>query len=111
MTDWIRSAAVLAALFFLFACASAPPKSGKDEEATVFSRENIVKLRVGMTSEEVVQIFGLPLKTEADVCGETTASPWTCITWWYNSKSLAQSTRMVFEVHNETLYLNRWVTN
>jgi hypothetical protein len=108
---FFRTLALLSAVLFLFSCAAGSSRSAKTEEPTSFSRENIVKLRVGMTSEEVVEIFGLPLKTEANVCGETTASPWTCITWWYNSKSLAQSTRMVFEVHNETLYLNRWVTN
>lgn len=106
-----RTLALLAVVLLLFACASSTSSRTKTDEPTSFSRENIVKLRVGMTSEEVVKIFGLPLKTEADVCGETTPSPWTCITWWYNSKSLAQSTRMVFEVHNEILYLNRWVTN
>ena len=73
--------------------------------ASKFTSDNAMKLKVGMTSTEVVEIFGKPMKTSAMTCGSATDNPWSCIIWYYGeyrpSFTFAQGPDGV-------LYLNSW---
>jgi len=51
--------------------------------STRFTSQNIMKLKVGMSDKEVIEIFGYPQRTEAGTCGQGLGNPWTCITWYY----------------------------
>ncbi len=74
-----------------------------------FTQENIMKLRTGMSAEKVVAIFGNPIKTEANTCGQATGRPWTCITWWYDSTNILYAKRLTFfENEDGRLYLSFW---
>jgi hypothetical protein len=69
--------------------------------ASKFTIDNQMKLKVGMTSTEVIEIFGKPRKISAAVCGTGTGL-WNCITWYYGERSLTFSDR------GGVLYLNNW---
>lgn len=73
-----------------------------------FTQENILRLRLSMPAEEVIAIFGNPIKTEAGTCGQAIGRPWTCITWWYDSTSILDAKRLTFHVEDGRLYLNSW---
>lgn len=75
---------------------------------TRFTQENIMKLRPGMSAEEVIAIFGNPIKTEAKICGGATNRPWSCITWWYDSTDILDAKRLKFQNENERVYLYGW---
>ena len=49
-----------------------------------FTTENILKIYQGMTSDEILALFGEPKSVSSDVCGGATATgTWTCTTWKY----------------------------
>jgi hypothetical protein len=73
--------------------------------ASKFTSDNILKLKIGMTSTEVIEIFGKPIKTEANTCGAGVGKPWTCISWYYGE----YRPRFVFvQEIDGVLYLNSW---
>ena len=75
--------------------------------ASKFTSDNVLKLRVGMTSNEVIEIFGKPIKTEATTCGSATGKPWGCIFWYYGD----YVPYFVFSQEADgVLYLNSWKT-
>jgi hypothetical protein len=64
-----------------------------------------MKLKVGMTSNEVIEIFGKPMKTGANTCGSSTSKPWTCIIWYYGDYTPS----LYFQQGADgILYLNSW---
>lgn len=74
--------------------------------ASKFTPDNVLKLKVGMTSTEVIAIFGKPMKTSATTCGSATDNPWSCIIWIYGEFT----PRLTFEQGPEdVLYLNSWM--
>lgn len=76
-----------------------------------FTQENIMRLRVGMSDKEIIEIFGLPTKTEAGTCGQSLKRPWKCITWQYGKYSF-DSPRLTFQQTDDgTLLLNNWEIN
>ncbi len=85
---------IILILFFLSSCYS-----------TQFTQSNIMKLKVGMTSEEVIKIFGNPYKTEASTCGGAYGRPWRCIIWKYGE----WKPRLTFQTDSYgNLTLNSW---
>ena len=73
--------------------------------ASKFTSDNQMKLKPGMTSTEVIEIFGKPIKIDATTCGSATANPWTCIIWYYGE----YSPRLTFQRgSDDVLYLNSW---
>jgi hypothetical protein len=71
-----------------------------------FTSDNVMKLKVGMTSSEVVNIFGKPLKTSATTCGSSTSRPWSCIIWYYGNIT----PMFTFQQGEDgVLYLNSWI--
>ncbi len=48
-----------------------------------FSTENIMKVHQGMSSDEILALFGKPKSISSSVCGSATGNPWNCTTWEY----------------------------
>lgn len=46
-----------------------------------FTTENIMKTQQGMSSEEILKMYGTPKSVSQAVCGDK--KPWTCTTWEY----------------------------
>lgn len=95
--------------FTLLSALNGCATSFRQENITNFTQENILKLRPGMSSEEVIAIFGMPIKTEAATCGQAFGKPWLCITWYYDRTDFLYAKRLTFhEGENQRLYLNSW---
>jgi hypothetical protein len=47
-----------------------------------FTTENIMKVHQGMSSDEILQLFGEPKNIGSAVCGRP-PNQWTCTTWEY----------------------------
>ena len=60
----------------LASCANLP--SGP----STFSTENIMRVHQGMSSDEVLALFGEPTSIRAGVCGKP-PDQWYCTTWRY----------------------------
>jgi hypothetical protein len=50
---------------------------------TSFSTENIMKTRPGMTSDEILAMYGEPKSIKNTTCGSATDNPWSCTIWEY----------------------------
>lgn len=48
-----------------------------------FTTENVMKIHQGMSSDEILKMFGNPKKVSQAVCGTQTGHPWNCTTWSY----------------------------
>ena len=46
-----------------------------------FTSDRVLGLRVGLTTDEVIALFGQPDRTEATTCGSQSGSPWQCLIW------------------------------
>lgn len=69
-TNLLVKAAIIS-LLFLSSCYSTQFASPSSK----FTSDNILKLKVGMSSTEVIEIFGKPMKTSATTCGAATSDP------------------------------------
>lgn len=47
-----------------------------------FTTENVMKVHQGMSSDEILQLFGEPKSIRSAVCGRE-PNQWTCTTWEY----------------------------
>lgn len=52
---------------------------------STFTTEKIMKVKQGMTSDEILQMFGQPKNIRQAVCGADTGHIWNCTTWEYNN--------------------------
>lgn len=93
--------------FFLFLLTSCSVSQYSTSNSLGFTQEKIMKLRTGMTSEEIAILFGNPLRTEATQYGLATPNPWTAIIWYYDSKEFSTK-KFIFSQQNGTLYLVSW---
>ena len=76
---------------------------------SAFNEENIDKLKIGMSSTEVREIFGAPIEVSVSTCGSATASgAWTCETWKYRTSSSYRMNNFVFSVDKGAKLLNSW---
>lgn len=48
-----------------------------------FSTENIMQVHQGMSSDEILELFGPPKSIRSAICGSATNNPWSCTTWEY----------------------------
>ena len=83
MTPHLRSAgyAVIVLLVgLLTACTYALNNAN-----TIFTSDNVMRLKVGMTTDEVITLFRRPNRIERSTCGgKTPGGPWPCIVWEYD---------------------------
>lgn len=78
--------------------------------ATQFSESNINSLYIGMSSNVVREIFGVPSGFSSSVCGSATPSgAWICEKWKY--ETLSGTNEFTFSVKPEGKFLNSWNIN
>lgn len=70
----------VATLFFL--CLTSPLIVSCSTLPMSFTTENIMKLQQGMSSTEILTMFGEPKNVDVSVCGQPPRQ-WTCTTWEY----------------------------
>jgi hypothetical protein len=77
--------------------------------ATEFTESKIDKLRLGMSSGEVREMFGTPNEVRSAVCGSATASgQWICETWTYKNPITDGRNDFTFSVKQDSKVLNSW---
>ena len=55
-----------------------------------FTTENIMKVHAGMSSDEILQLFGEPKNIRSAVCGRP-PDQWACTTWEYGEAPYANA--------------------
>lgn len=75
---------------------------------TGFTQENIDRLRVGMSSTEIREMFGTPDRVSSGVCGASTGKTWTCETWKYKQYGSYRTNNFTFSVREGAKLLNNW---
>jgi hypothetical protein len=73
---------------------------------TTFTTENIMKLHQGMSSDEVLTLFGEPESVGVAVCGRP-PDQWTCTTWDYG-KFPHDRASFTFNGEHDSLKLNNF---
>jgi hypothetical protein len=48
-----------------------------------FTTEKVMQVHQGMSSSEILKMFGTPKNISQANCGSSTKRPWTCTTWEY----------------------------
>ena len=76
-------AIILFIWFFMAGCTTLP---------RTFNTENIMRVHQGMSSQEVLDLFGEPKSVRQAVCGAAAGKPWTCTTWSYGAVSQDRAT-------------------
>lgn len=78
---------------------------------TTFSTEKVMKVRQGMSSNEILEMFGKPKNVSQSVCGTATGNPWTCTTWEYGEHGWGDRASFTFSGESENLILNNFSFN
>ena len=71
-----------------------------------FSTENIMKVHQGMSSNEILTLFGKPKNIDVSVCG-TPPNQWTCTTWKYGEFPYDRAS-FTFSGEHDSLILNNF---
>ena len=73
-----------------------------------FSTENIMKIHPGMSSDEILVLFGEPKNIKSAVCGGAAIdNPWNCTTWEYGN-SPYDNARFTFSGQHGSYILNNF---
>lgn len=99
-------------LAFQAGCATA----GLQSRHPSFTADRVLALKIGMTTDEVVAVFGRPDRTRVMTCGSQTPSPWQCLIWEYDMgphprgryQSISNTNRLTFSVDGNAPRLNNW---
>ena len=73
---------------------------------TGFTTENLMKVHQGMSSNEILEMFGEPRNIDVSVCGKP-PNQWTCTTWEYGDFSYERA-YFTFSGEHEDLRLNNF---
>ncbi|MBC74688.1 MAG: hypothetical protein CME64_01610 [Halobacteriovoraceae bacterium] len=68
------------------------------------TNENILKIKSGMSSEEVVKMFGYPHGVRETTCGGN--SPWNCTIWSYEDEWTDKEATFFFTTEKGKKILN-----
>jgi hypothetical protein len=68
--------------------------------------KNIMKLKDGMSSDEIIKMFGSPHKVRDTTCGGN--SPWNCIIWQYEDEWSGKEATFYFRKENGKKVLNSY---
>lgn len=89
---------VLGLISLLLASCSALPSA--------FSTKNIMKIHQGMSSDEILAIFGEPKSIRVAVCGKE-PNQWNCTTWYYGESPYDYAS-FTFSGDHDSLILNNF---
>lgn len=70
-----------------------------------FTTENILKIRQGMSSDEILSMFGPPKNVSSSICGGLVGEKWRCTTWEYGDFPYDRAS-FTFNDDNGSLLLN-----
>ena len=73
-----------------------------------FTTENILAVKAGMTSVEVMDMFGRPHSVSSTMCGVDVGEPWQCTTWEYGSFLEGSYASFTFAHKRSTLVPNHY---
>ncbi|MHB1141420.1 MAG: hypothetical protein ACYC1T_06670 [Sulfuricaulis sp.] len=73
---------------------------------TTFTTENIMNVHQGMSSNEILTLFGKPKNISVSVCG-TPPNQWTCTTWEYGEFPYDRAS-FTFSGNHDSLKLNNF---
>lgn len=73
---------------------------------TMFTNESLMKVHQGMSSDEILALFGQPQDIDIRVCGMP-PSQWTCTTWGYEVFPEGNA-RFTFAGEPDSLILNNF---
>ena len=74
---------------------------------STFTSEKVMKIHQGMTSEEIVELFGEPRSISTGICGAAHGQSWTCTTWNYGDfPSLHNNASFTFQGEHGHYRLN-----
>lgn len=73
---------------------------------SAFSTENIMKIHQGMSSDEILTLFGGPKNIRVAVCGEA-PNQWNCTRWEYGESSYDHAS-FTFSGGHDSLILNNF---
>ncbi len=93
----MRLLSVVLACGLLSACSTLPFS---------FTTKNIMKIHQGMSSKEVLKMFGNPKNVSQSVCGGATDHTWTCTTWEYGKFPYQRATFTFAGDNADSLILN-----
>jgi hypothetical protein len=73
------------------------------------AKDRELQLRVHMSQDEVLRLFGQPSRTDVGTCGQQSAGgPWTCLTWDYWWYAISQRLSIRFYQDRGVWYVNSW---
>lgn len=72
-----------------------------------FTADRVLGLSVGLTTDEVIALFGRPDRPQATTCGSKSGSPWQCLIWEYDFGSY-KTNRLYFSMDFSPPRLNNW---
>lgn len=75
----------------------------------VFTTEKIMKVHQGMSSDDVLALFGQPKSVRASVCGKP-PNQWNCTTWEYGGAVYGDAS-FTFSGEQNELILNNFDIN
>lgn len=88
---------------FLISCTELGIKSALPDS---FTTENIMKVHQGMSSTEILKLFGKPKNFDVSVCGKS-PNTWTCTTWEYGKFPYDRAS-FTFSGNHDDLKLNNF---
>lgn len=71
---------------------------------TTFTTENLMKVHQGMSSNEILTLFGKPKNIDVSVCSRP-PNQWTCTTWEYGEYPYERAS-FTFSGRHDSLKLN-----
>lgn len=75
---------------------------------TTFPIEKVMKVHQGMSSQEILDLFGKPKDVSQSVCGANTGHPWTCTTWKYGDYGYGDRASFTFSGEPGAFILNNF---
>lgn len=100
----INKVAVVSFAIFLSGCVSIPSVSALPK--AFFSDKNILSIKIGMSSDEVIKLFGNPTNVRTTTCG-TKPDTWKC-TWWEYGHRYDNNASFTFSGDHGNLLLNNY---
>ncbi len=91
-------------------CGPTRVKNLYDYRKQGFTRDNVAKIRNGMTNNEVLGLFGEPDHSKGAICGSSTTASWQCIVYVYENGLEGRekkSNEFSFAI-NQPLLLKSW---